>query len=74
MNALKRRVHPPAKCQETASEYREGGVTLLSHWLWSNGALMRLEPYDGKLSSTVLRGGRGSNVSSLPDIKAVDSE
>ena len=28
----------------------------------------RLEPYDGKLSSTVLRGGTGSNVSSLPDI------
>ena len=27
-----------------------------------------LEPYDGKLSSTVLRGERGSNASDLPDI------
>ena len=29
----------------------------------------RLEPYDGKLSRTVLRGGVGSNASLLPDIK-----
>ena len=29
----------------------------------------RLEPYDGKLSRTVLGGGIGSNVNSLPDIK-----
>ena len=28
---------------------------------------MRLEPYEGKLSSTVLRGGSGSNAASLPD-------
>ena len=28
---------------------------------------MRLEPYEGKPSSTVLRGGSGSNVTSLPD-------
>ena len=28
---------------------------------------MRLEPYEGKLSSTVLRGGSGSNATSLPD-------
>ena len=28
----------------------------------------RLEPYDGKLSRTVLRGGVGSNASLLPDI------
>ena len=28
----------------------------------------RLEPYDGKLSRTVLRGGVGSNTSLLPDI------
>jgi len=27
MNALTKRVHPPATCQETASEYREGGIT-----------------------------------------------
>ena len=30
-------------------------------------ALKRLEPYEGKLSRTVLRGLRGSNVSRLPD-------
>ena len=30
----------------------------------------RLEPYDGKLSRTVLRGGTGSNVSLLPDIRS----
>jgi hypothetical protein len=29
--------------------------------------LKRLEPYEGKLSRTVLRGGSGSNVASLPD-------
>ena len=29
----------------------------------------RLEPYDGKLSRTVLRGGAGSNASLLPDIR-----
>ncbi len=28
---------------------------------------MRLEPYEGKLSSTVLRGGSGSNATALPD-------
>ena len=28
-----------------------------------------LEPYDGKLSRTVLRGGRGSNASDLPDVQ-----
>ena len=31
-----------------------------------------LEPYDGKLSSTVLRGERGSNASDLPDIKQLN--
>lgn len=29
-----------------------------------------LEPYDGKLSSTVLRGERGSNASDLPDMNS----
>ena len=33
---------------------------------------MRLEPYEGKLSCTVLRGLRGSNVSRLPDRDAVN--
>ena len=30
----------------------------------------RLEPSDGKLSRTVLRGGAGSNASLLPDIRS----
>ena len=30
----------------------------------------RLEPYDGKLSRTVLRGGTGSNASLLPDLRS----
>ena len=30
----------------------------------------RLEPYDGKLSRTVLRGGAGSNASLLPDLRS----
>ncbi len=29
----------------------------------------RLEPYDGKLSRTVFRGGTGSNASLLPDVR-----
>lgn len=29
-----------------------------------------LEPYDGKLSCTVLRGERGSNAPDLPDVTA----
>lgn len=32
----------------------------------------RLEPYDGKLSRTVLRGGAGSNVLPLPDYASVE--
>lgn len=31
------------------------------------GAFERLEPCAGKLASTVLRGGSGSNITSLPD-------
>lgn len=31
------------------------------------GGFERLEPYEGKLSRTVLRGGSDSNVTSLPD-------
>ena len=31
------------------------------------GSFERLEPYEGKLSCTVLRGGSGSNAGVLPD-------
>jgi hypothetical protein len=37
--------------------------------LRSRGALQRLEPDEGKLSCPVLRGGSGSNATSLPDAK-----
>jgi len=36
-----------------------------------NGVLSVLEPYEVKVSSTVLRGERDSNVPHLPDIKQV---
>jgi len=36
--------------------------------LRQRGALNRLEPNEGKLSRSVLRGGSGSNAASLPDL------
>ena len=39
----------------------------MSRSLYKNRDLEKLEPYEGKLSRTVLRGGRGSNASDLPD-------
>lgn len=33
---------------------------------------IRLEPYDGKLSRTVLRGGKDSNALLLPDYASVE--
>ena len=39
----------------------------LSRSLQTNRDLEKLEPYEGKLSRTVLRGERGSNASDLPD-------
>lgn len=39
----------------------------LSRSLQTNRGLEKLEPYEGKLSCTVLRGERGSNVPDLPD-------
>lgn len=35
-----------------------------------NTGFERLEPYEGKLSRTVLRGERGGNAPDLPDPKA----
>ena len=40
--------------------------------LRSRGALQRLEPDEGKLSSPVLRGGSGSNAALLPDKEGSD--
>jgi hypothetical protein len=43
------------------------GLNPREHRLRSRGALQRLEPCEGKLSCTVLRGGGGGNAASLPD-------
>ena len=40
----------------------------MSRLLVTNKSFELLEPYEGKLSRTVLRGGAGSNASLLPDI------
>ena len=39
----------------------------MSRFLCTNRSYELLEPYEGKLSRTVLRGERGSNVPALPD-------
>ena len=39
----------------------------MSRSLYKNRDLEKLEPYEGKLSCTVLRGGEGSNALDLPD-------
>ena len=39
----------------------------MSRLLCRNKSIELLEPYEGKLSRTVLRGERGSNVPDLPD-------
>ena len=41
----------------------------MSRFLCTNRSYELLEPYEGKLSRTVLRGERGSNASALPDNK-----
>ncbi|MFR9547114.1 MAG: conjugal transfer protein TraG, partial [Rikenellaceae bacterium] len=41
----------------------------MSRFLCINRNLELLEPYEGKLSRTVLRGERGSNASDLPDVQ-----
>ena len=41
----------------------------MSRLLVTNKSFELLEPYEGKLSRTVLRGGRGSNASDLPDVQ-----
>ena len=41
----------------------------MSRFLCTDRSYELLEPYEGKLSRTVLRGERGSNVPALPDIQ-----
>ena len=47
-------------------------MRFLSRFL--NGNFELLEPYEGKLSRTVLRGGSGSNAADLLDNLSVDSK
>ena len=62
---LPHKPHLPARCQETASEYREGGTTKVMPPTRKE-AKQRLEQYEEVLSRTVLWGGSGSNATSLP--------
>ena len=41
----------------------------MSRLLCRNKSIELLEPYEGKLSRTVLRGERGSNALDLPDVQ-----
>ena len=50
-------------CQKHVHDLQVGYCVAGSY----EGALNRLEPYEGKLSRTVLRGGSGGNATSLPD-------
>jgi hypothetical protein len=58
----------PAGCKHASSrQHGRGRLNRREHRLRSRGALQRLEPDEGKLSSPVLRGGSGSNAALLPD-------
>ena len=50
------------------SEINEN-VESMSRFLTTNRNFELLEPYEGKLSRTVLRGERGSNAPDLPDVQ-----
>ena len=53
----------------TATSKINENVESMSRFLTTNRNIELLEPYEGKLSRTVLRGGRGSNASDLPDVQ-----
>ena len=53
----------------TATSKINENVESMSRFLITNRNIELLEPYEGKLSRTVLRGGRGSNASDLPDVQ-----
>ena len=54
----------------TATSEINENVESMSRFLTTNRNIELLEPYEGKLSRTVLRGGAGSNASLLPDIRS----
>ena len=53
----------------TATSEINETVESMSRFLTTNRNIELLEPYEGKLSRTVLRGERGSNALDLPDIQ-----
>ena len=53
----------------TATSEINENVESMSRFLTTNRNIELLEPYEGKLSRTVLRGERGSNAPALPDIQ-----
>ena len=53
----------------TATSEINENVESMSRFLTTNRNIELLEPYEGKLSRTVLRGERGSNALDLPDIQ-----
>ena len=55
----------------TATSEINENVESMSRFLTTNRNIELLEPYEGKLSRTVLRGERGSNALDLPDIPMV---
>ena len=56
----------------TATSEINETVESMSRFLTTNRNIELLEPYEGKLSRTVLRGEGGSNALDLPDIKVAD--
>ena len=57
----------------TATSEINETVESMSRFLTTNRNIELLEPYEGKLSRTVLRGERGSNALDLPD-KSLEDE
>ena len=55
----------------TATSEINETVESMSRFLTTNRNIELLEPYEGKLSRTVLRGERGSNALDLPDDMAI---
>jgi len=61
-----RLVHFSPKGIVAVSQYRKVGVNFIPAGGSIRATFGRLEPYDGKLSRTVLRGERGGNTPDLP--------
>jgi len=59
-------VHFSPKGIVAVSQYRKVGVNFTPAGSPIRATFGRLEPYDGKLSRTVLRGERGGNTPDLP--------